>query len=117
MPGVGKEVVRRRYAKLRLGDAMLTSASIQQAGRKPIVARQKERGLDTLQVGGFDVRVQLAEFDGAVILKSGSVAIRNLDEEHQLAVAATAFQASAIYFGFNSRYEALVKREFCAGRC
>jgi hypothetical protein len=58
--------------------------------------------------------VQLAEFDAAMILEARSVAVRNLDEENQLAVAATALQVPAIHFNFDWCHEPLMKRKFGA---
>jgi hypothetical protein len=50
-----------------------------------------------------------------VVLISCSGAVGNLVKEHQFAIAATALQAPAIHFDFESRHEPLVKREFTMG--
>ena len=63
-PRVRKKIVRRRYAKLRLADAMLARAGIQESNGQPVIARKKECPLDAFQIGGFDIRIQLAQLDG-----------------------------------------------------
>ena len=68
-----------------------------------------------LQVGGFDVLGELAEFDTAVVLIARAVAIRDLDKEPQLAISTTGLQVPAIQLDFDSRNEPLMKREFGAG--
>jgi len=115
MPRIRKKIVRRRHAKLQLAGAMLPSAGIEDPDSQPVVSRKKECVLDALQIGGFDVRVELREFDGAMVLKSRSVSVRNLDKEDQLAIAAAALEAPSIHFDCDPRYQSLVEREFYVG--
>jgi len=49
-----------------------------------------------------------------VVLIARAVAVRHLNKEHQLAIAATGLQVSAIQCDFDSGHEPLVKREFGA---
>jgi hypothetical protein len=49
-----------------------------------------------------------------MVLIARSIAVRDLDQEHQTAIAATGLQVPPIQCDFDSGYQPLVKREFGA---
>lgn len=87
---------------------MLTCGGIEQRNGQPVIAGQNERAVGDLQVGRFDVFVELAEIDGAVVLITRAPTIRNLNQKHHFALAAC-LQIFAIQGNFDCRHKALVK--------
>ena len=115
LPRVGRQTVLGRHSKMQFRCPVLFGARIEDAYCEPILAREHERALDALQVGGFDVRVELFQVDTAVILKAGSIGRCDLEKEDQLAIVAAAFEVAPIHFRFERGHQTLVKRHFGVG--
>jgi len=105
----------RRHAKLHLTGAMFACAGVNDRHRQPVIARQEERALQILNVGGSDVGIEFAQVDVAVDPVAPAIVIRDLDEEQQSSICTAGFKVASIEFDFDTGLEALMEREFGAG--